>query len=266
MYRKEDIVYRYDGSWAGFLCCVFAAVYSKEQPFAVLTFEQPLLTLFEERTIETETEKARRVEQSFAKKLGPDARPTLMRAFLCDDPDRDTKLLRMLLLGYKVGPAAFNMLGHADVAPVLEMARSTVSEAHQYKGFLRFADYGDFLGAVIEPKNQVLPLLQKHFCQRYPEESFLIYDRTHRGALLHQAHKASYVRLDEEPCFPEVSKEEEGFQDLWKTFYRTIAIKARENPQLRRSNCPMRYWGQMTELKGELQTGNGSIQPVKALL
>lgn len=251
MHRKEDLVYRYDGSWAGFLCCVFAAVYDRELPFAVLTFEQPLLTLFEEKTIETDPEKARRVELSFPKKLGSEAKPTLMKAFLCDDPDRDVKLLRMLLMAYSVGPAAFKMLGHPDVAPVLDMAKSSVCEAHQYKGFLRFSDYGDFLGAVIEPKNQVLPLLQNHFCQRYPEESFIIYDKTHRGALLYQQHRAQYVRLEQAPQFPQVSEEERAFQQLWKTFYRTIAIQARENPQLRRSNCPMRYWGQMTELREE---------------
>ncbi|EJW89999.1 hypothetical protein EVA_21894, partial [gut metagenome] len=30
MGREKDIVYRYDGSWQGFLCCVFASVYQKE--------------------------------------------------------------------------------------------------------------------------------------------------------------------------------------------------------------------------------------------
>ena len=251
MDSRQDIVYRYDGSWPGFLCCVFAAVYRRELPFAILPWDQPLLTLFEEREIETEPEKARRVDASFPKKLGPTARNILMRAFLCDDPDKEIAILRLLLLGYKTGPQVFKMLGHSDVAPVLAMADRVSCEAHQFKGFLRFVDYGEFLGAVIEPKNYVLPILRWHFCSRYPDENFIIYDKTHGGALLYEDHSVRYAQLTEPPWFPRESAEEQAFQQMWKTFYKTIEVKARENLDLRRSNCPKRYWSEMTELKEE---------------
>lgn len=252
MDRKKDLVYRYDGSWPGFLCCVFASVYQKELPFAILPWDQPLLTLFPEVEIETDPQKACRVEQSFPKKLGPEAKSLIMQAFLCDDPDKELKLLRFLLLGYKTGSNAVRMLGHPDVAPVWDMSRKVGCEAHQFKGFLRFVDYGTFLGASIAPKNYVLPILRWHFCRRYPDERFIIYDKTHGGALLWQDHKASYAQLEAAPPFPQESEQEREFQGMWKEFYNTIAIRARENPELRRTNCPKRYWAEMTELREQL--------------
>ena len=46
------------------------------------------------------------------------------------------------------------------------------------------------LGSEIEPKNRVLPILRGHFCARYQNEKFFIYDRTHHEALFYAAGKA----------------------------------------------------------------------------
>lgn len=252
MYRQQDVVYRYDGSWPGFLCCVFESVTKKELPFAVLPFDEACLTLFAERTVATDGQKAKRVSASIPKKLGIGARDMVMQAFLSDRQGKELDILRFMLLGYQMGAPVMAMLGHKDVALVRQMNLQVGHEAHQWSGFLRFVDYGEFLGAVISPQNYVLPLLRAHFCQRYPEENFIIYDKTHGAALLYQDHAASYAQLAEPPHFPEISEKETEFQALWKQFYRTIAIKARENPTVRRSHCPKRYWINMLELQDEL--------------
>lgn len=251
MYCEKDVVYRYDGSWPGFLCCVFYSVYQKQLPFAILPYDEPSLTLFHEHFISTELDKAHRVQDSFYKKMGRNAPLLISTAFLSGKPGKELDILRFLLLGYRVGPPAVTMHGHRDVAPVLEMEQNVGHEAHLLTGFLRFRDYGSFLGATIDPKNYVLPLLRPHFCGRYPEEQFVIYDRTHNAALLYQPHKASYTQLSEAPVFPEVSEEESGFQNLWKQFYTSISIKARENHSLRSTHCPKRYWVNMDEMAGQ---------------
>ena len=48
---------------------------------------------------------------------------------------------------------------------------------------------GSTLAGEIRPKNRVLPLLRPHFCDRMYNETFLLYDRTHREALVHQKGK-----------------------------------------------------------------------------
>ena len=59
MDREADVVYRYDGSFEGFLCCVFESVYAHEIPFAILPHSSPMATLFPEKLIETDPAKAR---------------------------------------------------------------------------------------------------------------------------------------------------------------------------------------------------------------
>ena len=251
MYRESDVVYRYDGSFEGFLCCVFESISQKEIPFDILPWDFAATTLFSEKDIPTEIAKATRVKSSFSKKLGKAAPTCIAHAFLSCHPQKELLLLRFLILGYAKGPAVLSMAGHPDVAPVLAMEKQVSSEAHQFTGFLRFCDYGEFLGSTISPKNYVLPLLRLHFCQRYPSENFLIYDQTHNAVLLYFNGVSEYLILDKPPVFPAASAEEQAYQTMWKQFYQTISISARENPRCRQTHCPKRYWVNMTELADE---------------
>ena len=74
-------------------------------------------------------------------------------------------------------------------------------ELEKLRGFVRFSDYNGVLGSEIEPKNRVLPLLRRHFCDRYANESFFIYDRTHKELLandtIYQEIYASQMKGDD---------------------------------------------------------------------
>ena len=50
----SDTVYRYDGSFQGFLCCVFESFARREIPAAVCTPQTEQLTLFALRDIPTD--------------------------------------------------------------------------------------------------------------------------------------------------------------------------------------------------------------------
>jgi probable DNA metabolism protein len=111
---------------------------------------------------------------------------------------------------------------------------------------LRFSEYNGTLVAIIEPKNFVLPLVSPHFCDRFPSEQFLIYDKSHKVAFVYQNCKKSLIPLTHLEL-PEAGAEEERYRALWKQFYNTIAIEGRINPKLRMGNMPKRYWAHMTE-------------------
>jgi probable DNA metabolism protein len=102
------------------------------------------------------------------------------------------------------------------------------------------------LASVIEPKNDVLPLIANHFCDRLRGEAFLIYDETHRKALVNRQSGAVLVPLDDF-ALPAPGKEETAYRRLWKQFYETIAIEGRNNPRCRMSFMPKRYWRNLTE-------------------
>lgn len=241
-----NLIYQYDGSFDGLLCCVFESYMKKEIPADILPPDATQATLFPVREIETEPEKARRVLVSIPKKMGEEALDFVRRAFLTCAPQKERNILLFLRLGYRVGPRVLDMLTDDTVDALQKAVRHLNNEAHLLKGFLRFSDFNGALAAEIEPKNNVLPLLVQHFCERYPEERFLIYDRTHASALIYRPYKPMILPV-EDFQMPEPDEEERSFRELWRLFYKTIEIEGRHNPRCRMSHMPKRYWKEMTE-------------------
>lgn len=247
-----DVIYVYDGGLDGFLCCVYESVYRAELPFDIVAQADAQPSLMPQRFIETDFGKAVRVYTSIENKISDDAQQLVETVFLSCLPNRELTLLRFLLLGYHEGRRVCDMLGHPDVAPVLTAARHLYGEAHLLKGFVRFSDYGGQLAATITPKNFVLPFLLSHFIGRYPEEEFMIYDKTHGAALIYRQHHARILPVDGELEFGPADETEEMYRALWLQFYDTIAIQERYNPKCRMTHLPKRYWENMTEMKGLL--------------
>ena len=243
-----DVVYHYDGSLDGLYCCVFECVYLREQPVAIVPAQEAQPTLLRIKDIPLDRDKARRVRASIPAKISGDALDLVETVFLSCLEQKELRILRFLLLGYREGAKTLHMLGHPDVAPMLDAEKHLLKEAHLLKGFVRFSDFDGVLAANITPKNFILPFLANHFCARYAEEEFVIYDKTHRAALLYQNRRRSIVRLEEMP-FPRADAAEERYRALWKTFYHTIAIEARTNPRCRMTHMPKRYWENMTEMR-----------------
>jgi len=251
----RDIIYQYDGSFDGLLCCIFESYTQKERPTAIVCAEEAEWSLYETRTVATDPAHAGRVSHSL-RKLSPDVLPFLRRAFLTCLPDRELAICRFVAKLYREGAPYLARLSDETYQPLLRAVRHLSAEVEHMRGFLRFSVYGDTLGAVIEPKNRVLPLLRAHFCERCREESFFIYDRTHHEALLYANGRSRIVPLESfEPAPPDA--EEAAYRRLWRRFYDTIAIRERENPRLRMTHMPKRYWSTMTEF----QSDDGALPP-----
>ena len=182
----SEVVYTYDGSFDGFLSCVFARYANKEVPIAISRDEDFPPTLFPCRFIPTDPAHARRVLRKVLT-LSPYGARLLQRGFLTCLPDRELALLNLVTTLLEEGPGFLRDRSHPAVYPVFRAVRHLEGEAHVLKGFVRFSDLGGVLGGEIEPKNRVLPLLRSHFCARYPQDAFFLYDRTHHEALLHAA-------------------------------------------------------------------------------
>ncbi len=245
--HPADIGYLYDGSLAGFYCCVHESVYSHQLPAQIFEESTAPPSLFEQRLIETDPEKAAKVQQSIPRRICQRAEEIVHCVFLSHTPQKELALLRFLLLGYQLGAQAPWMLAHEDVKPVLAAEHHLLGEVHLLKGFIRFSDYGGVLTATITPKNFVLPFLVEHFTMRYSEEDFMIFDKAHKAALIYENRQSRIVPL-EGVDFPEADEGEERYRAMWKQFYHTIAIKERTNHKCRRTHMPKRYWENMLEM------------------
>lgn len=242
-----NIIYTYDGSFNGFLCCVFESIYSGELPADILCEADAPLTLLEVRAITTDPLRAERVRASIPLKISGRALELVTTVFCSCLAKRELRILEFLLRGYREGGNLCFKLGDAVTAPLLKAEKHLLGEAHLLKGFVRFSDVGGALVAGITPKNYVLPFIARHFVLRYDKEQFMIFDKTHKAALIYQNGKAEILEV-EHITFPEISEDEARYQALWKRFYNTIAIEGRENPRCRMTHMPKRYWENMLEV------------------
>ena len=240
----NDVIYQYDGSLDGFLCCVYESYVYKEAPAAFCCDEDPL-SLYEVRTVITQPAYSQRVSRGIAARSGK-ALAVVRRGFLTCLPDKELHLYAFIRKLLAEGPGFMRDLSDPACYPLYRAIRHMNGELEKLRGFVRFSDYSGVLGAEIEPKNRVLPLLRGHFCQRYANEQFFIYDRTHRELLLYANGRSRITQIENfQPVLP--GEDELYFRSLWKQFFQSVAIRERENPRCQNTFMPKRYRGTMTE-------------------
>lgn len=257
----RQVVFQYDGSFEGFLCCVFDSYVHKEFPIA-FSGDEECLSLYEVSCVITDRAHADRVYASLLRRSRA-AADIVRRGFLTCLPDKELRLYALIRKLYDEGPAFLRNGADPVYAPVAKALRHMSGELEKLRGFVRFSDYSGVLGAEIEPKNRVLPLLRRHFCDRYANESFFIYDRTHKELLVYSRRHSRILQVDSlQLALPDA--EEVDFRRLWKRFYETIAIRERYNPRCQNTFMPKRYRGTMTEFLPDEYEAQRRVNPPEA--
>ncbi len=247
--------YRYDGSFAGFLCCVRDIYQYKEPASLFLLTEDRRPSLYDERFVDTDQDLARRVYQRLNKRLGQKGMELVAQGFLTCLDSRERRLCAVIDLGLRTGPGVEKHLENEQVLLVGAAVRRLHRECEHFTGFVRFSDYHGLLAGEITPKNQVLPILRAHFCDRLAEEDFLLFDKTHHQLLIHKSGPENRGRgrwaivEAEDFTVPAPDAQERACRDLWRRFYDTLAIQGRYNPKCRQTQMPKRFWGDMTEFQ-----------------
>ena len=90
----SDVIYLYDGSFEGLLCCVHESVYTHELPVDIQPEEAAQPTLFRQKYIAADEEKAARVYDSIPRKISPDAAALGQCVFLSCMPGKELAILR----------------------------------------------------------------------------------------------------------------------------------------------------------------------------
>ena len=245
MPQSVDVCYLYDGSYDGFLSCVFESFRLRENPAAILPEDAPR-PLCPSRSVPSDPALAARVTKGLAEKAGSRAEAMVRFAFLTILPDKEMRILAFIRKAVKTGPRILRMMADDAVYPVFRAVAHLREEAHLFTGFLRFSEADGMLYAVIDPKNRVLPLIADHFADRFPRETFLIYDETHREAML--CWNGTYTLIaGEDFTPPPPDRTERETRALWTRFFETLSIAERENPLCQRTHLPLRYRTYMTE-------------------
>lgn len=259
MLKRPDVIYTYDGSFEGFLCCVFESFEHREIPADIKPDYEQQLSLYPSRYIETNQKKADRVYHSIPQKISKDAALFVLNSFFSCLEGKELHILNLLRMGYRAGGKILDMLTNETVDVLTKAVQYLGNEVHRYKEFIRFSEHSSVLVAKIEPKCYVLPLLEHHFCDRYSGEHFMIFDETHHAALVYRPFESKIIPMDA-ITLPKPNQKEHEYRDLWQTFYDTIAIESRKNHRCRMSFMPKRYWPHMTEFNNLPQRGRPAVR------
>ena len=109
------VAYRYDGSFEGFLCCIFESYTKREVPAQIFSDEEAQVSLYPEKWIETDSGHAERVYVSLSRKISPQAREWIEVGFLSCLPERELILYRFIRMGYSYGAQVTNWLADDTV-------------------------------------------------------------------------------------------------------------------------------------------------------
>jgi len=245
------IIYRYDGSFEGFLCAVAACrEEGGNQPEFVRDRDDYAVGLFaaDVREVLSVRETAMAFRKLFVGIASQDAFAVARYAFHSQKPGIEELLWKYLKLGLEVGPNLARMLAQEPVHTVNRIARQVSHEAHKFKGFVRFSEVAEgFLYARIEPQADVLPLIASHFTERVGDRPWMIHDIRRSQAALCDLKSWRLVKDIELVAEPGVSANEQQFAGLWQRYFQRLAIAERHNPELQQKHVPLRYRKHLTE-------------------
>ncbi len=246
MPERSAVNYLYDGSLYGLLCCVFLSFKRSEIPNGIYIFEEEPISFIESIVVENREDQASRVAQGILSKLNTATFNLIKYCFLSDLKEKEICILEFIHYCFKNGKNSANHIGEECVVTIHKAAQRIKREAHNYKGFVRFTQRNGVLVSEITPCCRILPLISKHFRDRFPQEKLMIIDNTHKYVLLQANNKSTIYPF--ESIITENEDDNEGeYADLWRCFFKTISIEHRKNYRCQLSHLPKRYRKDMTE-------------------
>ncbi len=198
-------------------------------------------------------EKAGKVARSIKRKISEEAFLMVTHAAISFFPDKADAIYRFLILAFQKGQSVISQLGNQEVMKLFEINRYVKNEVHYFTGFLRFEEADtNLLVAKYEPKSNITEALMPHFAERFPDENMIILDLLRNCAAIHEAGNGwymSYLSKEQMTYLMNRSTDEAAYQSMWKIFFKSISIEARENKKLQRNMLRLHYRKHMTEFQ-----------------
>jgi probable DNA metabolism protein len=246
----------YDGSFEGWLTAVFTVFEHRFRQARISNSKDFQQSMFgKEFQVTTDEMKAQRVWKGLEQRLSKSALHQLYKSWLSELPGMDNTLLFYVQYAFSSKFSIETDFSSHAVLTVSETAKKVHREKHRMEAFVRFQLTKDGLYyAIIEPDYNVLPLIRRHFENRYADQRWMIYDGRRKYGLYYNLEKVDTVHVNFEPATnggkditAVYDEQEELYQNLWKRYFHSVNIAARKNMKLHVQHMPMRYWKFLTE-------------------
>lgn len=251
---ETELEYIYDGTFEGFLCCIYQSYVRREVPKHIYV-EDGIPLLGETATwVSTSWEEAQSVYISLSRRIGMEAQDIVREAFLTHMINKEMVLYRYIRLGYQLGRLVLSEEDWSDSVNSVpdiyqrEVIRNVLAEVRKYRaevknieGGMRFRNYKDVLISCITPRNRVLPSLADFFEKRFRDANFLVYDKTHQMAAVHRE-EGTMVTLMKRMDLPVLYDERNVYENLWRSWYDRMHIEEPVNPRYAMNEMKHRLW------------------------
>ncbi len=240
----------HDGSFEGLLTAIFQ-VYEERLDQVILCSEKNLQPDFfaVDCLVYTDPQKAERVWKGLkAFKL---LREMCYKSFLREAERSDNVILEAIQ--YVIKTKNETDYGHPALLQLSKWTKEVGREKHRMEAFVRFkrAQDNTYI-AVVEPDFNVLPLISRHFKNRYADQVFLIYDLRRGYGIYYNLKKIDFIVLEDHNLknLKSILHEEETWYDaMWQDYFKSTGIKSRINAKLHKQHVPVRYWKYLNEKK-----------------
>jgi probable DNA metabolism protein len=246
----------YDNSFEGLLTAVFEIYARKLGPVKLKPDGLYSGALFsDELKVVTDQSRATRVLMGLKNKISGAGIQRLYAAYLTEIFDEDNPIIGYIRYVFDSPINIEEDYSNKYVLRVSELVRMVRREKHRMEAFIRFQKLKDeTFYATVDPDFNVLPLLLRHFKNRYADQRWIIYDTRRAYGLYYDLHHADYITLDfagdeggADNIVSKFDSDESIYQVLWKDYFKSVNIAARKNTNLHLRHVPKRYWKNLTE-------------------
>lgn len=188
----------YDGTFEGLVTAIFEMCEYKIADPIITIAERLNNNLFGTMHItHTNTAKAERVMKKLKEKLTRGALAQIYHAHLSEITGIENTILRYIQYALTTKASIENDYTNPDVLILQQTSHKVRREKHRMEAFVRFQLTKDGLYyALIQPDFNVLPLISKHFKDRYAGQHWLIYDTHRKYGLFYNVEEVTEVKME----------------------------------------------------------------------
>ncbi len=246
----------YDHSLEGFFTAIFEIYEYKFKEVEIRKEGLALPGFFTAvRKVINDEKKAERVYEKLKKLMGEQGIHQIIYSLLSEEEEGEKHIYEVIK--YALAAPECNVLKDMSNPSVLKMSQYTKQvgrEKHRMEAFVRFRLTCDGIYfAEIEPDFNVLPIIAKHFKDRYQDQKWVIFDRKRHYGIYYDLETVEPVEMkfndqtNRQGGSAMLAKDEDLYQCLWRTYFFGTNIRSRKNMRLHIQHVPKRYWKYLTE-------------------
>lgn len=250
-------IYVFDGSFYGILTAIFDSYFRKDYPVKLISNENSSSSMFDEEIeIITDQEKAKRVWKALKNKISKTHQKHFYSSFLSEKPEIFQHLMDYAHYIFDSPEGSDGNYGNEHVLTLTQTSQKVHREKHRMEAFIRFQKSADgMFFAIIHPDYNVIPLLTRHFKNRYADQPWIVYDEKRKYGIhydLDSVHEITIDQIDSKTALTKadeifIDENENLYQQLWKDYFKSTNIVERKNTKLHIQHVPKRYWRYLTE-------------------